>query len=90
VLHAPCFFSSRVAACSQAARLPAGVSNARLEACPAECPLSRRARAQDYDLASFQSGAIVDRGATGFAHVAMYRAGHFEMEQARAAAARGT
>jgi hypothetical protein len=47
--------------------------------------LTRRAHAQDYDLASFQSGAIVDRGATGFAHVAMYRAGQFEMEQARTA-----
>ena len=38
-------------------------------------------RAQDYDLASFQSGAIVDRGTTGFAHVAIYRSGQFEMEQ---------
>ena len=63
------------------------------DARPEPCLAARRspgARAQDYDLASFQSGAIVDRGATGFAHVAMYRAGHFEMEQARAAAARGT
>ena len=39
--------------------------------------------AQDYDLASFQSGAIVDRGTTGFAHVAIYRNGNFEMEQER-------
>ena len=38
---------------------------------------------QDYDLASFQSGAIVDRGTTGFAHVAIYRSGAFEMEQER-------
>ena len=38
---------------------------------------------QDHDLASFQSGAIVDRGTTSFAHVAVYRGGAFEVLQER-------
>ena len=44
---------------------------------------------QDHDLASFQNGAIVDRGATGFAHVAAYRGGAFEVLQERYAVGPG-
>ena len=41
--------------------------------------------AQDYDLAKFQSSAIVERSTAGFAHVGVYRNGKFEIEQVHSA-----
>lgn len=40
---------------------------------------------QDYDLAKFQSSAIVERSTAGFAHVGVYRNGKFEIEQVHSA-----